>query len=46
MGVLDLEFPQGTDKSLFLESAYVMDFLKEENDFFWERKLNRNFFGA
>ena len=30
MGVLDLEFPQGTDKSLFLESAYVMDYSKEE----------------
>ena len=30
MGVLNLEFPQGTDKSLFLESAYVMDYLKEE----------------
>ena len=24
MGVLDLEFPQGTDKSLFLESAYLL----------------------
>lgn len=29
MGVLDLEFPQGTYKSLFLESAYVMDYLKK-----------------
>ena len=26
VGVQDLEFPQGTDKSVFLQNTYLMDF--------------------